>query len=88
MPKSHLRKTDVPGRFWSLLLLAGGSGEGGIIALTVQMLSTQILAKVCKTSSSFQGHSKPYVQRRSEEVPPMHTQKIPYGMEAINHISV
>lgn len=46
MPKSHIRKTDVPGRFWSLLLLAGGSGAGGIIALTVQMLSTQKLAKV------------------------------------------
>lgn len=79
MPKSHLRKTDVPGRFWSLLLLAGGSGKGGIIALTVQMLSTQILAKVCKTSSSFQGHSKPYVQRRNEEVPPMHKKEYLMG---------
>lgn len=72
MPKSHIRKTDVPGRFWSLLLLAGGSGAGGIIALTVQMLSTQILAKARKTSSSFQGHSKPYVRRRNEEVSHMH----------------
>ena len=79
MPKSHLRKTDVPGRFWSLLLLAGGSGKGGIIALTVQMLSTQILAKVCKTSSSFQGHSKPYVQRRKEEVPPIHKKEYLMG---------
>lgn len=72
MPKSHIKKTDVPGRFWSSLLLAGGSGEGRIIALTVQMLSTQILAKVRKTSSSFQGHSKPYVWRRNEEAPHMH----------------
>lgn len=95
MPRSHLRKTDVPGRFWSLLFLAGGSKKGRIITLTVEMLSREIVAKVCKNlqlpskviNVTFNGEMKeshPAVCLRACAPACAHR----HGVEVLSHISI
>lgn len=87
MPKSHIRETDVPGRFWSLLLLFWVEvGREGLYAIeAVQMLSTQKLAKAQNLQLLPRSFLNLMFGGRNEEVSHMHKNTLD---GAINHISI